>query len=97
MRIDNSIKSRVTMKFILILSLVFVIGAPEELVLSQTKAECSPQYEECIDSCGKQNNSCHAGAGSDIDGIARCDDQYTACNEKCFAKFCWMVKEEKSK
>jgi hypothetical protein len=93
---ENSIKFCQRVKFILILSAVFAIGVPEEMVLSQTGAECSPKYEECIGSCGKQNNSCYAGAGTDTDQIARCDDQYTACNEKCFTKFCWKVNEEKS-
>jgi len=96
MRIEISIKSCKTLKFILILSLVFVIGGPEKLVLSQTGAECSPKYEECIGSCGKQNNSCYAGAGTDTDQIAKCDDQYTACNEKCFRDFCRQEKGENS-
>jgi hypothetical protein len=95
MWIENSIKLCQRAKFILILSVVFAIGVPEEIALSQTKAECSPKYEECIGSCGKQNNSCYADAGTDTDQIARCDDQYTACDEKCFRDFCRQENGEK--
>lgn len=93
---ETGIKSCVTMTFTLILLLVLVIVSPEELALSQAKEECRPQYEQCIDSCGKQYNSCHADAAGDIDGMARCDNQYTACNEKCFQDFCRQEKGERS-
>jgi hypothetical protein len=93
---ENSTKFCQRVKFILILSVFFAMGVPKEIALTQTRAECSPKYQECISSCGKQNNSCYESAGTDTDQIARCDDQYTARNEKCFAQFCWEVKEEKS-
>ena len=96
MWIESSTKSNQGVKFILILSLVFAIGVPEKTAFSQTKAECRSGYEECIGSCGKQNNSCYEGAGTDTDQIASCDDQYTACNEKCFTEFCRQATEEKS-
>ena len=95
MWIENGIKFWQRVKFIPILSVVFALGVPEEMVLSQARAECSPKYEECISSCGKQNNSCYAGAGTDTDQIARCDDQYTACNEECFRDFCREEKGER--
>jgi hypothetical protein len=81
---------------ILLLLAFLANGVPKEIALSQTRAECSPKYEECISSCDKQNNSCYEGAGTDTHKVARCDDQYTACNEKCFRDFCPHEKGEKS-
>jgi len=96
LRYRDIINFQLWLIFVLLLSAFLADVVPKDIALSQTRAECSPKYEECINSCGKQENSCYAGAGTDTDQIARCDDQYTACNETCFAKFCWEVKEEKN-
>lgn len=96
MRHRDTINVQRWLALVLLLSAFLTSGVPKEIAFAQTRAECSPKYEECIGSCDKQNNSCYADAGTDTDQIARCDNQYTACNEKCFRDFCRQEKGERS-